>query len=82
MRIISFNANGLRSAATKGFFDWFRAQDADALCVQETKAQEHQLSAPELQPEGHRAFFKDAITRKGYSGAGIYSRRKPDEARS
>ena len=29
MRIISFNANGLRSAATKGFFDWFAAQDAD-----------------------------------------------------
>ena len=43
MRIISFNANGLRSAATKGFFDWFRGQDADVLCVQETKAQEHQL---------------------------------------
>ena len=43
MRIISFNANGIRSAASKGFFDWFAAQDADALCVQETKAQEHQL---------------------------------------
>ena len=43
VRIISFNANGLRSAASKGFFDWFRAQDADVLCVQETKAQEHQL---------------------------------------
>ena len=44
MRIISFNANGLRSAANKGFFDWFRTQDADVLCVQETKAQEHQLA--------------------------------------
>ena len=41
MRIISFNANGLRSAANKGFFDWCRSQDADVLCVQETKAQEH-----------------------------------------
>ena len=36
MRIISFNANGLRSAATKGFFDWFAAQDADVLCVHGT----------------------------------------------
>src|SRR5690606_11506283 len=36
MRIVSFNANGIRSAASKGFFDWFRAQDADILCVQET----------------------------------------------
>ena len=82
MKIISFNANGLRSAATKGFFDWFRAQDADVLCVQETKAQEHQLSAPELQAEGYRSWFKDAITKKGYSGVGIYSRREPDEVRT
>lgn len=78
MRIISFNANGLRSAATKGFFDWFRAQDADVLCVQETKAQEHQLAAPELQVDGYRNWFKDATTKKGYSGVGIYSRREPD----
>jgi len=39
MRIISFNANGIRSAATKGFFDWFAAQQPDVLCLQETKAQ-------------------------------------------
>ena len=82
MRIISFNANGLRSAATPGFFDWFRGQDADVLCVQETKAQEHQLAAPELRPDGYRAFFKDAITKKGYSGVGIYARRPPDEVRT
>ena len=44
MRIVTFNANGLRSAASKGFFDWFAQQDADLLCVQETKAQEHQLT--------------------------------------
>lgn len=82
MRIISFNANGLRSAATKGFFDWFRAQDADLLCLQETKAQEHQLHVPELLPDGYQAFFKDAITKKGYSGVGIYTRRPPDEVRT
>ena len=33
MRIISFNANGIRSAARKGFFEWFAQQDADILCV-------------------------------------------------
>ena len=89
MRIISFNANGIRSAANKGFFDWFRAQDADILCVQETKAQEHQLAAasgdglhPDFLPEGYRAWFKDAITKKGYSGVAIYSRREPDEVRT
>lgn len=78
MDIISFNANGIRSAASKGFFDWFIVQDADFLCVQETKAQEAQLAVSELRPSGYHANFKDASTRKGYSGVGIYSRRKPD----
>ena len=51
MRITSFNANGLRSATSKGFFDWFAAHDSDILCIQETKAQEHQLQAPEFDVE-------------------------------
>lgn len=82
MRITSFNANGLRSAVGKGFFDWFAAQDADLLCVQETKAQEHQLAGPEFLPAGYRACFRDASTRKGYSGVAVYSRREPDEVRT
>jgi exodeoxyribonuclease III len=79
MRIISFNANGLRSAATKGFFDWFAGQNADVLCLQETKAQEHQLADAAFRPDGYRTFFKDASTKKGYSGVAVYSRREPDE---
>ena len=80
MRIVSFNANGLRSAAGKGFFEWFAGQDADVLCVQETKAQEHQLREACV-PDGYRAHFRDATTKKGYSGVAIYSRREPDEVR-
>ncbi|MBS7458993.1 exodeoxyribonuclease III [Coralloluteibacterium stylophorae] len=82
MRIISFNANGLRSAASKGFFDWFAQQDADVLCVQETKAQEHQLRVPDYLPSGYTAYFRDATTKKGYSGVAIYARREPDEVRT
>ena len=82
MRILSFNANGLRSAASKGFFDWFGKQDVDVLCLQETKAQEHQLSDAVFRPAGYKAWFKDASTKKGYSGVAIYSRREPDEVRT
>lgn len=82
MRIVSFNANGLRAAAGKGFFPWLCAQDADVLCVQETKAREQQLRTPALLPEGYRAFFRDATTKKGYSGVAIYSRREPDDIRT
>ena len=82
MRITSFNANGIRSAATKGFFEWFAAEDSDVLCIQETKAQEHQLEGAAFRPDGYRAFFKDASTKKGYSGVAIYSKREPDEVRT
>ena len=87
MRIISFNANGLRSAASKGFFDWFGGQDADVLCVQETKAQAHQLAGADgvhenFLPKGYQAWFRDATTKKGYSGVAIYARRAPDEVRT
>ncbi len=79
MRIITFNANGIRSAATKGFYDWLIAQNADVLCVQETKAQEHQLGDAVFRPAGYNAVFNDARTKKGYSGVAIYTRRKPDQ---
>ena len=82
MRIISFNANGIRSAASKGFFDWLDGQAADVVCLQETKAQEDQLADPRFRPDGHHCFYRDATTKKGYSGVAIYARREPDEVRT
>ena len=82
MRIVSFNANGLRASARKGFFDWFADNDVDVLCVQETKAQTPQLMVPEYLPDGYHAHFRDATTKKGYSGVAIYCRERPDEVRT
>lgn len=76
MRIISLNANGIRAAARKGFFDWMAGQDADVVCIQETKAQEHQLTDDLFRPEGYHCYYEDAV-KKGYSGVAIYSRREP-----
>ena len=45
MRIISLNANGIRSAHRKGLFSWMPRQKADIVCIQETKAQVHVLGA-------------------------------------
>jgi exodeoxyribonuclease-3 len=78
MRIISFNANGIRSAASKDFFTWVTAQNADVLCVQETKAQREQLDESVFHPAGFYNYFRDASTKKGYSGVAIYSKQKPD----
>jgi exodeoxyribonuclease-3 len=76
-RIITLNLNGIRSAAKKGFFQWFAQQNADVLCLQETKAQEHQLGEI-IHPENYHYYFFDA-EKKGYSGVAIYTRHKPDK---
>lgn len=78
MRIVSLNANGIRSAARKGMFDWFDAHDVDVLCMQETKARREQLDDAVFHPEGYHRFLHDAECKKGYSGVAIYSRREPD----
>lgn len=76
MRVITANLNGIRSAATKGFFDWLAQQNADVVCLQETKAQIDQLIAPDFFPSGYHAYYHDA-QKKGYSGVAIYSRHAP-----
>ncbi|SUO95762.1 exodeoxyribonuclease III [Suttonella ornithocola] len=76
-KIITFNANGIRAAERKGFFHWLATQDADAVCIQETKAQLPQL-------EGNEAFFPLAhnyyhdAEKKGYSGTALYLKHAPD----
>ncbi|HET9112866.1 MAG TPA: exodeoxyribonuclease III [Burkholderiales bacterium] len=78
MRIITANLNGIRSAASKGFFGWMRSQDADYVCVQEIKAQAGDMQAEMLRPDGYQGYFHYA-GKKGYSGVGIYSRVPADE---
>ena len=77
MRVITLNANGIRAAARKGFYPWFAEQNADIVCIQETKAQEHQLTAEMTAVPGFSGYFLDA-EKKGYSGVAIYARREPD----
>ena len=77
MKVISFNANGIRAAARKGFYQWLEQQNADFVCIQETKAQVEQLIPdPSFFPNGYHCDYFDAI-KKGYSGVAIYARQKP-----
>ncbi len=75
-RVLTLNANGIRSAARKGFFPWMASRRPDVVCIQETKAQIGQLTATEFHPEGYHCYYEDA-EKKGYSGVAVYSRRKP-----
>lgn len=76
-KIISANLNGIRSAAKKGFFEWMKKEAADFICVQELKAQAEDMTADFLAPDGYHGHFHYA-EKKGYSGAGVYSRLAPD----
>lgn len=78
MRVITANLNGVRSAASKGFFTWLQRQRADVVCLQETKAQESQLADPVFHPAKLHCYYHDAL-KKGYSGTALFSRKKPDE---
>lgn len=78
MRIITANTNGIRAAARKGFFEWLATQGADVVCIQETKAQEHQLEDSVFYPQGYHCYYFDA-EKKGYSGTALYARKQPQK---
>ena len=73
LKLISWNVNGLRACAGKGFADVFNRLDADFFCLQETKMQAGQL---DLAFDGYESYWNDA-DKKGYSGTAIYTRHKP-----
>jgi exodeoxyribonuclease-3 len=74
--LVSWNVNGLRAAARKGFLDWLEEFKPDVLGVQETKCQPDQLDPAVRQPEGYFTYFASA-EKKGYSGVALYSRIEP-----
>src|SRR3990167_7660815 len=80
LKIISANLNGIRSAAKKGFFGWMAKQDAQIVCVQELKAQALDMTPDLLTPAAYHGQFHYA-EKKGYSGAGIYSKSRADAVR-
>ena len=77
MRIATFNANGIRAACRKGFWDWFDKQNIDVLCIQETKAQLEKLT-DFTWPKDYHCFYSDA-KKPGYSGVAILCKNKPKE---
>ena len=76
IRILSWNVNGLRAVYKKGFLDWFATEQPDILCLQETKASEEQIPDELKQIQNYHAYWASA-EKKGYSGVGLLSGKKP-----
>lgn len=81
MKIVSWNVNGIRAAANKGFLDWLAVCAPDILCVQETKAEPGQLPESILSPcdkngNSYASFWASA-KKRGYSGTAVFTKQKP-----
>ncbi|MBU8572722.1 exodeoxyribonuclease III [Bacillus subtilis] len=74
MNLISWNVNGLRAVMRKmDFLSYLKEEDADIICLQETKIQDGQV---DLQPEGYHVYWNYAV-KKGYSGTAVFSKQEP-----
>ena len=73
MKFISWNVNGFRACLDKGFEDFFKAENADFFCIQETKMQ---IGQAEFEPEGYYQYWNSA-EKKGYSGTAVFTKHKP-----
>ena len=77
LTLFSWNVNGLRAAARKGFLDWLAAAEPDVIGLQETKCWPEQLDDGLRAPAGYHTYWAQA-KKKGYSGVALYSRREPE----
>ncbi|MBO4903204.1 MAG: exodeoxyribonuclease III [Lachnospiraceae bacterium] len=73
MKCISWNVNGLRAAAGKGFWDFFETESADLFALQEIKLSEGQY---ETEKEGYHVYWNYA-EKKGYSGTAVFAKEEP-----
>lgn len=73
MKLISWNVNGIRACVQKGFLDFFKEEDADIFCIQESKLQEGQI---DLDLKEYHQYWNYA-EKKGYSGTAVFTKQEP-----
>lgn len=76
LTVTTVNVNGLRAAAGKGYLEWLAATGADVVCLQEVRAEPHQLPEAVRAPEGWHVLWAPAGA-KGRAGVAVLSREEP-----
>ena len=83
MKLISWNVNGIRACLKKGFEGFFKEQNADIFCLQETKMQVTEEKGKEVMGILQLPIFQEyfcywnSAEKKGYSGTAIFTKQKP-----
>lgn len=75
LKIASWNVNGIRACAKSGFVNWFKKARPDILALQEVRASEDQIPEELHQVKGYSSEWFPAISKKGYSGVALLSRK-------
>ncbi|OZC78908.1 exodeoxyribonuclease III [Rhodococcus sp. 06-462-5] len=81
--VSTVNVNGIRAAVRKGMLPWLEATDADVICLQETRANDGELTkalAPALDVGWHLASAEPSA--KGRNGVALLSKAAPDAIRT
>lgn len=81
MKTITYNVNGIRAALKKGLIEWLAIQNADILCLQEVKAESHQVSLSAFHDIGFEHVYWYSAQTKGYSGVALLCKKKPLDVR-
>lgn len=76
MKILTYNVNGIRSAANKGLFDYLKSENPDVVCLQEIKAEKDQADLAAIEALGYHHYWFSA-QKKGYSGVAIFTKKEP-----
>lgn len=76
MRIISVNVNGIQTAVERGLLSWLQAQNADVICLQDTRASAFELDDPAYQLDGYFLYACEAEV-PAQGGVALYSRLQP-----
>ena len=76
-RVYSWNVNGIRAATKKGLDAWVAQSNAEIIGLQEVRADLTSIPEEMLALDDYQQHYV-AAEKKGYSGVGLLSRRKPD----
>jgi exodeoxyribonuclease-3 len=75
MKLVSWNVNGIRGIHKKGMFTpAIERLKPDILCLQETKAEQHQS---EVDLPEYEEYWNSSKARKGYAGTAIFTKHQP-----